>query len=284
MIIPRVYANPKGIAPGEVLHGHVDGMPQRGIGLQPKVGAPAPTLGHRESNHQPQRGCGGGELLAPDVWFQYAVVMALSDAYLVSTKNLPEILKAIRQAQPPERFSNKFLEGLDFKSTNDRSIIGVLKALGFLDESGTPKQPYFDYMDDERHKTVLAEGIRRAYADLFKLNKDANEKDAAWVKNKLKTLTQGAKSDTVLAKMTPTFLALCKEADFSGSTASTSKEAKAETPSEPLPPTPPIPEQPEGRGKQHRFGLAYNIHIELPAVRDQAVYDAIFKSLRENLL
>ena len=25
-------------------------MPQRGIGLQPKVGASAPTLGHRESN------------------------------------------------------------------------------------------------------------------------------------------------------------------------------------------------------------------------------------------
>src|SRR5688572_13821641 len=33
-------------------------MPQRGIGLQPKVGAPAPTLGHRETNQQPQRGCG----------------------------------------------------------------------------------------------------------------------------------------------------------------------------------------------------------------------------------
>lgn len=32
------------------------------------------------------------------------------------------------------------------------------------------------------------------------------------------------------------------------------------------------------------FSLAYNINIELPAVRDQAVYDAIFKSLRDNLL
>ncbi len=210
--------------------------------------------------------------------------MALSDAYLISTKNLPEILKAIRQAQPPERFTNKFLEGLDFKSTNDRAIIGVLKALGFLDESGTPKQPYFDYMDDERHKSVLAEGIRRAYADLFKLNKDANEKDAAWVKNKLKMLTQGTKSDTMMAKMKPTFLSLCKEADFSSSVATASKETKAETPNESQPSAPLPQEQPNGRGKQHRFGLAYNIHIELPAVRDQAVYDAIFKSLRENLL
>jgi hypothetical protein len=209
--------------------------------------------------------------------------MALSDAYLSQVKNLSQILQAIRQAQPPERFTHKFLEGLDFKSTNDRGIIGVLKALGFIDESGTPKQPYFDYMDDERHKTVLAAGIQRAYADLFKLNKEANEKDAAWVKNKLKMLTQGAKSDVVIAKMATTFIALCKEADFS-SPATVPKEPKTEVPTEPPVSTPPSPEQSQGHPKQHRFALAYNIHIELPAVRDQAVYDAIFKSLRENLL
>jgi len=211
--------------------------------------------------------------------------MALSDAYLSQVKNLPQILQAIRQAQPPERFTHKFLEGLDFKSTNDRGIIGVLKALGFIDESGTPKQPYFDYMDDERHRTVLAEGLRRAYADLFKLNKEANEKDAAWVKNKLKMLTQGAKSEAVLARMAATFVALCKEADFS-TPASAPKELKVEAPVETPAPAPTVTtqEQAQGHTKQHRFALAYNIHIELPAVRDQAVYDAIFKSLRENLL
>jgi hypothetical protein len=209
--------------------------------------------------------------------------MALSDAYLNQVKNLPQILQAIRQAQPPERFSHKFLEGLDFKSTNDRGIIGVLKALGFIDESGTPKQPYFDYLDDERHRTVLADGIRRAYADLFKLNNKANEKDGAWVKNKLKMLTQGAKSEAVLPKMSATFIALCKEADFTVST-SVPKEPKVETPIETPPPALHPEEQQQGHSKQHKFALAYNIHIELPAVRDQAVYDAIFKSLRENLL
>jgi len=126
--------------------------------------------------------------------------MALSNAYLNQVKNLSQILQAMRQAQPPERFSHKFLEGLDFKSTNDRGIISVLKALGFIDESGVPKQPYFDYMDDERHRIVLAEGIRRAYTDLFKLNNKANEKDPAWVKNKLKMLTQGTKGEAVLTK------------------------------------------------------------------------------------
>src|SRR5262249_28689404 len=162
------------------------------------------------------------------------------------------------------------------KSTNDRGIIGVLKALGFTDESGNPKHPYFDYLDDERHETVLAEGIRRAYADLFKLNNKANEMDAAWVKNKLKTLTQGTKGDAVLTKMAATFVALCKHADFS-TPAAAPKEAKPDIPTES--PVAPAIEQPQAHGKQHRFALAYNISIELPAVRDQAVYDAIFKSL-----
>jgi hypothetical protein len=56
--------------------------------------------------------------------------MALSNAYLFQVKNLPQILKAIREAQAPERFTYGFLEALGFKSTNDRGIIGVLKALG----------------------------------------------------------------------------------------------------------------------------------------------------------
>jgi len=207
--------------------------------------------------------------------------MALSNAYLLQVKNLPQILQAIRQAQAPERFTHKFLEALGFKSTNDRGIIGVLKALGFTDESGNPKQPYFDYLDDERHETVLAEGIRRAYADLFKLNSKANEMEAPWVKNKLKTLTQGTKGDAVLTKMAATFVALCKLADFS-----TPEVARRDTKPDVAPEPPPSapPEEPVVHTKQHRFALAYNIHIELPAVRDQAVYDAIFKSLRSNLL
>lgn len=210
--------------------------------------------------------------------------MAISDAYLNQVKNLPQILGAIRQAQPPERFTHKFLEGLDFKSTNDRGIIGVMKALGFTDESGIPKQPYFDYMDDERHKLVLGEGVRRAYADLFKLNNKANEKDVAWVKNKLKMLTQGTKSDVVISRMAATFIALCKEADFSGPTIIPKEVKQVEPASEPPVAAPHVEEEPHVHSKPHRFALAYNIHIELPAVRDQAVYDAIFKSLRENLL
>lgn len=207
--------------------------------------------------------------------------MAISNAYLVQVKNLSEILAAIRAAQAPERFTHKFLEALGFRSTSDRPIIGVLKALGFTDESGTPRQRYFDYLDEDSHKRVLADGIREAFADLFKVNNKANEMDQAWVKNKLKTLTQGTKGDAVLIKMATTFVALCKQADFAA-TSVAAKITPERSKEEPQPKT--DPELAGAKAHKHGLGLAYNINIELPAVRDQAVYDAIFKALKDHLL
>jgi hypothetical protein len=46
--------------------------------------------------------------------------MALPTAYLASAKNADAILEAIKRAQAPPRFTQKFLEGLGFSSVADR--------------------------------------------------------------------------------------------------------------------------------------------------------------------
>src|SRR5688572_224350 len=99
----------------------------------------------------------------------------------------------------------------------------------------------------------------------------------AEVKNKLKTLTQGQASDSVLDKMAGTFKALTQHADFAAEQApATAIDAVPQEPSlEPSPTqTPPVT----------LGGLVYNIQLILPADRDQAVYDALFRSLKEHLL
>jgi len=205
--------------------------------------------------------------------------MALTNAYLTQVKNLGAILKAIRGAQAPEKFHARFLEQLEFKSTNDRNIVGVLKGLGFLEDSGAPKQRYFDYLDETQHKVVMGQAIQEAYADLFKVNNKANEMSQADVKSKLKTLTQGSKGDAVLIKMAMTFVALCKEAEFA-----TTLAAKKITEEQ-------KPDKKEDKklvetheDKRRPMNLSYVINIELPSTRDQGVYDAIFRSLREHIL
>lgn len=115
----------------------------------------------------------------------------LPNAYLTSFKNTSAILKAIQAAQAPPRFTQKFLEGLGYQNSNDRAIINVLKGIGFLDDSGVPTNRYHRYLDQTQSALVLAEGIRDAYEDLFRINRRANEMSTQDVKNKMKTLSEG---------------------------------------------------------------------------------------------
>jgi hypothetical protein len=132
---------------------------------------------------------------------------------------------------------------------------------------------------------VLAEGIRKAYDDLFRINVNANELEQAKVKNKFRTLTQGQKSDTVLDAMAKTFVSLCALADWTPAPLPVKQEL-SEAIKESRQPAESKPEPPEPLSKTEGLvlgQLCYNIQIILPATRDAAVYDALFRSLKEHL-
>jgi len=211
--------------------------------------------------------------------------MALPEQYLLTTKNLDSFFNSLLNAQAPTKFTNKFLEQLEFKRTNDRLFIGVLKFLGFIDSNGIPQDRYFKFLDQTQSKQVLAEAIRDAYSDLFTVNTKANEMSTTEVKNKLKTLTQGSKSETVLQCMANTFTALCKYADFSKQNPNETNALKKHTPeSEELHTGTEQKLTHELINKKITTEMHYNIQIHLPETRDISVYDAIFKSLKEHLL
>jgi hypothetical protein len=215
--------------------------------------------------------------------------MTLAESYTLKPNAVPAYFDAILDAHPPERFSLKFLENLGFTSTNDRLFIGILKDLGFLNRDGAPQQRYFEFLDRSQSKKVLADGIRDGYSDLFAINTKANTYSVDEAKNKLRTLFAGKKTELVISNIAKTFRALCDYADFTSATATPRKEAQAKQ--EP----PDIPQDAGGEkqaiadpqhalaGKIRVSGLQYHINIVLPETRDQAVFDAIFKSLRDHL-
>lgn len=212
------------------------------------------------------------------------VKLTLPSAYLTSAKNTHAIFDAIAKAQAPARFTQKFLEGLGFPSSSDRLIINVLKSLGFLSDTGEPTQRYHRYLDRGQSGFVLAEGIRAAYGDLFQINKDAQSMQTGEVKNKMKTLSQGQYSDSVLDKMSSTFTTLAKLADWKVSIPSSedavqvnSNESSAATSVNSQ--IEPSPIRKVGIG-----GLVYSLNLYLPESRDQAVYDALFRSIKEHLV
>lgn len=217
--------------------------------------------------------------------------MALQAVYLITAKNLGPFLAALRHAQAPEKVTLKFVEELGFTSTNDRLFVPLLKALKFVDDSGKPTARYHSFLDDNEWKRVLAEGVRDAFAELFRVNKNAHSLSREQLTGKLKSLGEGKLTPAVLANTTKTFLELVKLADFAVETGpppeplvargapddevgATAQEALPKASTEKVPSSVPTSAP----------GLVYRIEIVLPAVRDQAVYDAIFRSAREHLL
>ena len=212
--------------------------------------------------------------------------MALPDSYTVKPNSIPAYFEAMLDAEAPERFTQSFLENLEFKSTNDRLFIKILKDLRFLDTDGIPTDRYFEFLDRSRSESVVAEGIREAYADLFAVNTKAHELSSTEVKNKLRTLYKGAKSDSLIDRISSTFVTLCEYADFTG-------PARPDKDREVV-----VEEQDNGedgertdavasptptRGSLNLGALQYHFNIVLPESRDQAVFDAIFKSLKDHL-
>ena len=215
--------------------------------------------------------------------------MALTTSYLTSVKNFEGIMNSILGARAPERFTNKFLEDLGYKSSNDRLILGVLKSLGLLNDTGEPTQRYYDFLDQTQSKKVIATGIQEAYEDLFNLKRAAQNMSQEEVKNKLKTLTQGSKGDKVIDSMARTFKTLCDYADWSeipinSQVNSTSASKNNDISEKPDYVVQNSPKSVESKPISNQLGLHYNIQIHLPETTNMAVYDAIFQSIKKHLM
>ncbi|MHA7128691.1 DUF5343 domain-containing protein [Algoriphagus namhaensis] len=214
--------------------------------------------------------------------------MALSTHYLVKSGDLKKFLDTIKNAQAPDKFTHKFVQDLGFKSTNDRLYIGLLKSLGFLDQNSVPTTRYYNFLDPGQSNQMMIDGIMDAYEDLFAINTKANELSFSDVKGKMKSLTQGSKSDSIYSNMARTFKALTDIVEWKDKVSSTKKnkptEVEVEEKTESSTQKQQTHHEPETIIKRNRTELHYNIQIHLPATRDTSVYDAIFQSLKKHLL
>jgi hypothetical protein len=200
----------------------------------------------------------------------------LTKRYLPSTKNLDEILKKLVDGVAPDKFTTEHLRSIGFTSSNDRAVIPLLKDLGFLAPDGSPTARYNAYRDPSRSKAVLAEALREAYEDVFHIREVPTTQDRAAVEGVFRTKLN---SSTRVAEMQAmTFFALLRSADLKAqpSRPSVPESVKRRAPDTEVVETPTVV-----RG-QLNTELHYTIH--LPATKDIEVFNAIFRSLRENLL
>lgn len=214
--------------------------------------------------------------------------MPVPDTYMATTARIAEMLATIRRVEVPDRLSNELLRRLGFTSSNDRPFIRMLKVFRFLDDSGVPTQRYRDYRHPATGDAVLAEAMREAYADVFFQHPDAPILGAS----DLTAIFQreSGKSERVAREMAATFRAFADQADWTsdGGLAGAPTDGQApESDAEAAAPEPnrAVSEGPNGvGGSVAALSLRHDVHVHLPETTDPAVYDAIFRSLREHLL
>jgi hypothetical protein len=213
--------------------------------------------------------------------------MAVPNAYMPTTGRVGQMFDTIRRVEVPDRFTNELLRRLGFTSSNDRPFIRVLKALRFLDDSGIPTERYRDYRNPTSGDAVLAEAIRDAYADVFFHDGDAHRRSASELTGIFQRESQ--KSERVSQQMAATFKALTDKADWSGPSPAPAQEARdgeaeADADADVAPPPEPEPSPVSASTQLGTLSLRHDVHLHLPETTNPAVYDAIFRSLRDHLL
>jgi hypothetical protein len=175
----------------------------------------------------------------------------------------------------PPKATPQWLKTVGFKSSNDASLLGALKYIGFIDSSGVPSSRWTQYRG-ANHKLVLGEAIREGYADLFAVYPDANQRSQSDIDHVFSTSSSGGKQ--VIAKTVSTFKALAEEAEFSP----VNEQTDLRMASGPL--HTPALQASTGAG-YNSFGPALHIdiqiHISPEASADQI--DQIFASMSKHL-
>lgn len=202
--------------------------------------------------------------------------------YMNAYGNIGKALKKIKAAQTPPRFTQDFLATtLGLSGGSAKPVIPFFKRTGFLGSDGVPTERYKRFRNPGQSGKAVAEALKVGYKSLYEINEyihDASDDDL------LGTVVQatGLKPDAAVTKaIVASFKALKDFAvfvntdeeddeddeDFSGG-------GEGEN---------------DGKGDSHvilkkGLGLSYTINLNLPSTSDIKVFDAIFKSLKENLL
>jgi hypothetical protein len=197
---------------------------------------------------------------------------------------IPKVLEKIKTAATPERFTQDYLKTkLGFNSGNYMPFIPFAKRIGLIQMDGTPSDLYRAFRNPNESGKAMAKMIRRGYAELFTRNEYMHELDRPSLEGLLIEacgLEPGSGTlRSIIGSLEglKTFARFDAEpqngADDDGEDSEQGDETGIDNEKQP----------PAGRNGLG-LNLAYSINLVLPKTADVAVFNAIFKSLRANLL
>lgn len=223
--------------------------------------------------------------------------MADAPSYSTVPGRIPELLKKVRETGVPPKVTYEWLKAVGFTSSNDRSLVAVLRQIGFIDGSGAPTPAWREYRGAE-HRQVLGRAVALGYETLYATYPDAHNRSNADLSNFFSTKTSAGKQ--AVDKMVTTFKNLAKEADFSAGVPS-ARPASADSSAGNGASGSPVPRAVAGAAgagaaagtsaevltRTHTgAGVTINVNVQLtlPETTDEKVFDAFFRAMRKHLI
>jgi hypothetical protein len=196
--------------------------------------------------------------------------------YTTVPGKIKPLLDKIRQVGIPAKASVQWLKTIGFTSSNDKSLLGILKTVGLADPGSVPTSTWTQFRGTH-HRKVLGEAIRAGYAELFAVYPDAWQRTNTELEHVFSTSSSAGKQ--VITKTVGTFKALCECAEFAEQTVLSMPSGPVHTPVATHPPTHAQHNPPANNSPSVHIDI--QIHISPEASGDQI--DQIFKSMAKHL-
>lgn len=209
--------------------------------------------------------------------------MAVTLPYLASPGSIKTGLDKIKAAATPDRVTQDFVTTkLQIKGGTGAALIPYLKKIGFVASDGSPTDVYKQFRNNATAGAAVATAVKTGYKALGQVNEyfyDLNDKDLLALIIQVTGVEQGNQVAKLTLSTLKTLKAFANFDSKSGEVAKDTKDGEEFKDSG--------NDQGSGKGESGRrqgLSLSYTINLILPATTDQAVFNAIFRSLKEHLI
>jgi hypothetical protein len=209
----------------------------------------------------------------------------MAPPFMNATGLVTKILDKVIQAAQPERFTQDFLATkLGYGSGSARPFIPLMKRIGFLGNDGIPTKLYSQFRNPDTRAAAMAEALKIGYRELYERNEYVHDLPKDKLKNLIVEMTGLPPGDSTVNGIVNTFTNLKSFANFDAKLPEEKTSEKAHQ--EDLPDTRIVDrrELNSDNGKGVGLNLSYHVYLNLPETSDVEVFNAIFRSLKENIL
>lgn len=207
--------------------------------------------------------------------------------YLAASGTLKRALERLIDASRPDKFNADFLENvLKLSGGAARATIPIMKKMGFLTSDAVPTDLYAKFRTEGGRPVASLVGLRNGFPEIFKRSEYAHTVDDNKLRDIILEITGLKASDPIAQAIKSTFNVVKSfipaGADLTGNDEDLGLQDEGAGAS--------VVHNGQGdvvrnAGRSSKsVGLVYNINIVLPETSDLKVLNAIFRSVKENLL